>query len=177
MRFRSLPRGANVMNCHYVFTVKRHANGTVEKFKARLVADGNTQRFGVDFDRIFSTVVKISTIRLVLAVAAAFDYNLTSTDIRQAYLQAELSEDLFMRMPPGLPTRDDEGNLLVVKLRRSLYGLRQAGAEWWRLLTSFLVDEWGFVQSTIDVCLYLHLLVWLLHFVGPCVGGRHGHCG
>ena len=82
----SMPPGSNLMHCHYVFTVKRKADGSIEKFKARLVADGNTQKHGVDFDRIFSTVVKTTTIRLVLAIAAARDYNLTSIDIRQAYL-------------------------------------------------------------------------------------------
>ena len=65
------------MNCHYVFDVKRLRDATVEKFKARLVADGNTQKFGVDYDRIFATVIKSSTIRLLLIIAAARDYNLT----------------------------------------------------------------------------------------------------
>ena len=95
----SMPPGANLMHCHYVFAVKRKATGEVEKFKARLVADGNTQKHGVDFDRIFSTVVKTLTIRVVLIIAAAHDYNLSSIDVRQAYLQAELREDLFMRPP------------------------------------------------------------------------------
>ena len=68
----------------------------------RLVADGNTQKHGVDFNRVFATVVKALTIRLVLAIAAARDYNLTSLDIRQAYLQATIDEDLYMRVPPGI---------------------------------------------------------------------------
>ena len=63
--------------------------------KARLVADGNTQKFGVDYDRIFATVIKSTTIRLVLILAAARDYNLTQIDIRQAYLQAKLHEKLM----------------------------------------------------------------------------------
>ena len=100
-----------------------------------------------------TTIVKISTIRLVLAIAAARDYNATSIDIKQAYLQAELSEDLDMAMPPGLPNTDDKGNKLIVKLRKSLYGLKQAGREWGQLLTSFMTS-WGFKQSVIDVCPY-----------------------
>ena len=75
-----------------MLNVKRLKDGSVDKFKARLVADGNTQKYGVDFDRIFSTVVKTSTIRLVLVVAAARDYNLSQIDTRQAYLQAEANE-------------------------------------------------------------------------------------
>ena len=78
-----------------------------------------------------ATVVKALTIRLVLAIAAARDYNLTSLDIRQAYLQATIDEDLYMRAPPGINSRGGE---LVCKLRRSLYGLKQAGREWAQLL-------------------------------------------
>jgi len=96
--------------------------GSIDKFKARLVADGNTQKHGVDFNRVFATVVKALTIRLVLAIAAARDYNLTSLDIRQAYLQATIDEDLYMRVPPGINSGNSS---LVCKLRRSLYGLKQ----------------------------------------------------
>jgi hypothetical protein len=152
------------MNCHFVFTVKRKADGSIEKFKARLVADGNTQKFGVDFDRVFATVVKTLTIRLALAIAAARDYNLTSIDIRQAYLQAELKDDLYMRLPPGLPPRPG----YVCKLKRSLYGLKQAGREWATLFAQFLT-KWGLARSTIDVCLYTYScdskILWVLIYV------------
>ena len=161
----SLPAGANVMHCHFVFAIKRKADGSIDKFKARLVADGNTQKHGVDFNRVFATVVKALTIRLVLAIAAARDYNLTSLDIRQAYLQATIDEDLYMRAPPGVNSRGGE---LVCKLRRSLYGLKQAGREWAQLLSAFLIS-WGFVRSTIDVCLYTYeksgTILWALVYV------------
>lgn len=150
-----LPAGSNLMRCHMVFTVKRLADGSIEKFKCRLVADGNTQRYGVDFNRIFSTVAKLSTLRLFLAIATARGYRLTSIDIRQAYLQADLKENLYMQMPPGLPAVDSNGNKLIVKLRKSLYGLRQAGREWADLLSDFLI-QWGFRRSSIDICLYTY---------------------
>ena len=172
MRHDDLPKDANLMSCHMVFTVKRNSDGSIEKFKCRLVANGNTQRHGVDFDRIFSTVVKVSTIRLVLAVAAARDYNLTSIDVKQAYLQAELNEDLYMTMPPGLASYDRDGHRLIVKLRKSLYGLKQAGREWGQLLTSFLVS-YGFTRSSIDVCMYTFTsgssFIWLCVWVDDCV--------
>ena len=164
----SMPRGSNLMHCHYVLTVKRKRDGSVDKFKARLVADGNTQKYGVDFDRIFSTVVKASTIRLVLVVAAANDYNLSQIDIKQAYLQAEVTENLFMRVPPGIHPFDDQGRPLVCKLKRSIYGLKQAGKEWSTLFADFIVS-WGFVRSTIDVCLFTYSsgsgLLWILVYV------------
>ena len=65
------PHGRRVMHCHFVFAIKRKADGSIDKFKARLVADGNTQKHGVDFNRVFATVVKALTIRLVLAIAAS----------------------------------------------------------------------------------------------------------
>lgn len=168
----SLKAGTNVMRCHLVFDVKRQSDGSIEKFKARLVADGNTQRHGVDFDRVFSTVAKLSTLRLLLVLAACEDYNLSSIDIRQAYLQATLSEELYMDVPPGLTNVDENGNALVVKLRRSLYGLRQAGREWHTLLASTL-REWGFVQSTIDVCMFSYSRgsskMWIVVWVDDCV--------
>ena len=102
------------------------------------MADGNTQKFGVDYDKVFSAVVKCQTIRLVLILAAQRDYNLSSIDITQAYLQAELKEDLYMRVPPGIRAFDSDGKPLVCKLNRSLYGLKQAGREWAVLFSSFL---------------------------------------
>ena len=168
-----LPEGTNLMGCHMVFTVKRLSDGAIEKFKCRLVANGNTQKEGIDFDRIFSTVVKITTIRVVLAIAAARDYNLTSIDVQQAFLQGTLEEDLYMQMPPGLPSRSPDGRRIVVKLDRSIYGLKQAGRVWWQLLTGFLL-EWGFKQSAIDVCLYTYTsptgsILWLLVWVDDTI--------
>lgn len=105
-------------------------------------------------------------------LAAMMDYNLSSIDIRQAYLQADLHEDLYMRMPPGLPDTDTEGNKLVVKLLKSLYGLKQAGREWNHLLTSELC-AWGFVQSSIDPCLFTYRsgssILWVIVWVDDCV--------
>ena len=163
-----MPPGSNLMNCHYVFTVKRKKDGSIEKFKARLVADGNTQKFGVDFDRIFASVVKTSTIRLILLLAAAHDYDLSSIDITQAYLQADLSDDLYMRPPPNIHPFDSQGRPIVCKLRRSLYGLKQAGREWAILFARFLTS-WGLVRSTIDCCLYVYPdsehILWIAVYV------------
>lgn len=155
IRLSDVPPSANIMRCHLVFDLKRNGDGSIDKFKARLVADGNTQRYGVDFDRMFSTVAKLSTLRIVFAIAAARDLNLSSIDIRQAYLQATLNEELYMHVPPGMPDADADGNKLVARLRRSLYGLKQAGREWHVLLTHTL-KSWGFTQSAIDVCLFTY---------------------
>ena len=165
----SVPKGCNIMNCHFVFDLKRNSRREIEKFKARLVADGNSQRYGVDFDRVFSTVVRLSTVRLIMVIAAAYDYNLWCVDIRQAFLQADVTHsNLYMHVPPGHPTHDAKGRRLALRLNKSLYGLKQAGREWNKLLVSRLV-EYGFTASAIDVCLFIRhrdgkllmLLVWV----------------
>ena len=167
-----MPPDANLMGCHFVFEVKRNHLGELEKFKARLVADGNSQQYGVDFDKVFSTVVRLSTVRLVLAIAAARDYNLHSVDIRQAFLQGQLTEDIYMRVPPGHPSRDAHGRPVVLKLNKSLYGLKQAGRVWNKLLVKSLL-AWGFKQSTIDICLFTlavaHSIIWLLVWVDDII--------
>ena len=148
-----MPPSANLMNSHYVFDLKTRADGSIDKFKARLVADGNTQKFGVDFDQVFATVVKLATIRMILTLAAARDYGLWQLDVRQAFLQATLTEDLYMRMPPNVSSRNAQGEEMVCKLRKTLYGLKQAAREWSTRLTSELVAL-GCIQGTIDTCLY-----------------------
>ena len=157
IRKDSVPEGANILNCHFVYALKRTASGAIAKWKARMVADGNTQRQDAgDFGpSIFSTVVKLSTVRLILALACKDDHDLSSVDVRQAYLYADVHEDLYMRMPPTMPRQDERGNDLVVKLNKSLYGLRQAAREWNKLLVNFL-RSWGFKQSTIDSCMFTY---------------------
>jgi hypothetical protein len=155
MTMDDLPAGANLMNCHCVWTVKRNSDGSVDKFKCRIVADGRSQKFGVDFDRVFATVVKLPTLRCLLAIACAKDYNLTSVDVQQAYLLSHVDKDLYMRVPPGMPRQDDKGRPIVLKILRGLYGLRQGAKLFNDLLTSFLL-KWGFKQSVIDVCLFVY---------------------
>ena len=160
----TMPEGSNLMNCHMIFSIKRDADGSIKKFKARLVADGQTQRHGVDFDRVFATVVKMSTVRFLLAVAVMNKMNLSSLDVVQAYLHAELDRPLYMRVPPGLVRTDADGNRLVCELHKSLYGLRQAAREWNTLFVTFLV-QWGFVQSAADTCLFFLVRVTLVMII------------
>ena len=111
---------------------------------------------------------RMSLAVVVFVATAANDFNLTQVDIKQAYLQATVTEDLYMRVPEGLPNRDEQGRPLVCKLQRSLYGLRQAGREWGNCLSDHLVG-YGFKRSTIDTCLYMltrgDAFIWLAVYV------------
>ena len=86
VRRSHMPPGTNLMNSHYVFDIKPRPDGSVDKFKARLVADGNTQKYGIDFEQVFATVVRMASIRIVLSVAALYDWGIWQLDIRQAFL-------------------------------------------------------------------------------------------
>ena len=150
-----MPDGSNLMNCHMIFSVKRNADGSIDKFKCRLVADGQTQRHGVDFDRVFATVVKMSTVRLLLRWQWRHDMRLTSLDVRQAYLYAELDRPLFMRVPPGLVRTDAHGNTSwSASSGKSLYGLRQAAEGVEHVVRDLSCWHGDFAQSAADTCLF-----------------------
>ena len=102
MRQQDIPAGCNLMNCHFIYDLKRNVDGSIAKFKSRLVADGNSQKEGVDFDRVFSTVIKLTTLRLLIIVATKRKLFLSSCDIRQAFLLASVERrQLGGRRPTG----------------------------------------------------------------------------
>lgn len=96
-----LPAGRKVVGCRWVFKLKRNAAGKVIKHKARLVAQGYSQRFGEDYDEVFAPVTSHTTLRMLLALASKKKMTLKHFDVKTAYLYGELDQDLFMRQPPG----------------------------------------------------------------------------
>ena len=156
VRLIDLPPGTDVMRCHCIFTVKSNKDGSIERYKARLVADGNTQTHGVNFQDIFATVVKFSTFRMALHLAAVRDYIITAIDISTAFLYGKIDNpNCYMRMPEGLPRYDADGNELVCHLRKSIYGLRQAPRIWFNHFKASLI-KFGFTQSQVDPCLFIY---------------------
>ena len=170
MLVRNIPRGARRVRCHYVFTVKTLVTGFIDRFKARLVADGNTQTYGIDYDQVFSTVVKWVTLRICLFFAAIHDFEISGIDISQAFLYGTLDKDIYMDMPQGLPRYDKDGGELCVKLLRTLYGLKQSPRAFNALLLSILL-AFGLEQSKLDPCLFTYkskdgkFILWVLIWV------------
>lgn len=162
-----LPAGREPIGCKWVFKRKEDSVGNVTRFKARLVAQGFSQRPGVDFDAVFAPVASQNTLRVLLTVAGHHRMSVHHIDVKSAYLHGRLQEDIYMQQPKGfvLPGKEK----LVCKLERSLYGLKQAAKVWNETINAIL-NELGFKQSQADPCLYVKTLksgvrVYLLIYV------------
>ena len=145
-----LPKGRRAISSKWIFKKKLDADGNVERYKSRLVARGFTQKPGIDYDETFSPVVRFESIRTVIAVAAQNGLTLHQMDVKTAFLNGELEEDIYMQQPEGFVERGKEN--LVCKLKRSLYGLKQAARCWNTALDSQLKASYW--KSLIPINLY-----------------------
>ena len=128
-----LPLGKHLVSCKWVFNIKYKADGSVERYKARLVARGFTQTYGLDYQETFAPVAKLNTVRVLLSLVVNLDWNLHQLDIKNAFLNGDLEEEVYMEIPPSLKKPSD-GNL-VCKLNKSLYGLKQSPRAWFERFT------------------------------------------
>ena len=117
------PEGVKPIGCKWIFKKKRGADGRVETYKARLVAKGYRQRYGIDYDEIFSPMTMLKSIRIMLAIAVYLDYEIWQMDVKTAFLNGKLEEEVYMIQPEGFTSPDESK---VCKLQRSIYGLKQA---------------------------------------------------
>ncbi|XP_019173195.1 PREDICTED: uncharacterized protein LOC109168598 [Ipomoea nil] len=145
--------GQNIVGCKWVFRVKRMADGSVERHKARLVVKGFNQVVGEDFFDTFSPVVKPTTVYLLLALAVSRGWTIRQLDVHNAFLNGHLAKTVYMRQPPGYV--DEQFPTHVCILQRSLYGLKQAPRAWFRRLHDYLLKI-GFRSSKTDVSLFIY---------------------
>nr|CAN83808.1 hypothetical protein VITISV_026963 [Vitis vinifera] len=147
-----LPEGKRPVGCKWIFTVKHNPDGSINRFKARLVAKGFTQSYGIDYEETFAPVAKLNSIRVLLSVAVNLDWNLHQLDVKNAFLNRELEEEVYMKIPPSMETLENSGK--VCKLRKSLYGLKQSPRAWFDRLTR-VVKKHGFIQCQADHTLFM----------------------
>lgn len=145
------PRGANTIDSMWVYKLKRDAAGNVERYKARLVVKGYRQREGIDYDEVFAPVSKYSTLRTVLSIAASLDLDLHQLDIKTAFLNGIIEEDVYVSPPPGYTLGPSTH---VCKLDKALYGLKQAPRAWHTTLSAELA-KLGFIESQADAGLFI----------------------
>ena len=168
-RLEDLPADRKPVGSRWVYAKKRNEFGEVIKYKARLVAQGFSQKPGIDYsnDGTFAPVMRFETLRTLLAYSAVHNLKLRQFDVKSAYLHGQLNETIYMSQPPGYNDGSGRSCLLI----RSLYGLKQAGNVWNQELNRVL-EEIGFVQLKTDYCCYIRrrgddftvLLVWVDDF-------------
>jgi hypothetical protein len=163
-----LPKGKRAIGCKWVY---RKKEGVTEKdgyrYKARLVAKGYSQKEGVDYNEVFSPVVRHTSIRVLLAMVARFNLELEQLDVKTAFLHGNLEEQIYMEQPEGFRELGKEG--YVCKLKKSLYGLKQSPRQWYKRFDSFMLSI-EFTRCEYDSCVYFKVLadgsyIYLLLYV------------
>lgn len=166
-KITQLPPGKKTVGGRWVYSLKSDADGS-EKYKARYVAKGYSQKEGIDYEETFSPTADMTTVRVVMQKAVHADLVLHQMDVKTAYLHAAIDREIYLEQPEGYVEVSKTGEKLVCKLQKSLYGLKQSGRNWYALLHAYLTEN-GFEQNPADNCQYTRekqnekiiLIVWV----------------
>ena len=147
-----LSDGIKSIGCKWVFKMKKDSLGNIERHKARLVAKGFNQRERINYTETFSPVSKKYSLRIIMALVAHFDFDLHQMDVKTTFLNGNLEEEVYMKQPEGLSS--SEGEHLVCKLKKSIYGIKQASCQWY-LKFHEVIASFDFEENIMDQCIYL----------------------
>ena len=145
------PKNIKPVGCKWVYKRKRGIHGKVETFKARLVAKGYTQKEGIDYEETFSLVAMLKFIIILLSMAAHYDYKIWQMDVKTAFLNGNLDEEIYMMQPKGFIAKNQEH--MVCKLKMSIYGLKPASRSW-NIIFDQAIKSFGFEQNLDEPCVY-----------------------
>ena len=147
-----LPKDRKAIGSKWVFRKKLKSDGSLDKYKAWLVANGFTQVEGIDYEETFSLVVEFQSIRTLAALVARRDLELHQMDVKTAFLNGELEKEIYMKQPKGSVVQGNEDK--VYKVNRALYELKQASRQWYKKFHQ-AIGEIGFVPNKADTCFYM----------------------
>lgn len=147
-----LPPKRQAIKNKWIFKRKYDADGSIDKYKARLVAKGYTQKQNIDFKETFAPVTKMSTIRLLLSIAAEYDLEVEQMDVKTAFLNGELKEEIYMEQPNGFEDKNHPDKVCLLK--KAIYGLKQAPKCWYEKFSEHLI-KLGFKQCQSDQTVYI----------------------
>ena len=165
------PKGEPVVGGKWVFNLKLDKEGEISKYKARYVAQGFSQVYGRDYFETFAPTARLTSIRLLMQFTVQYDLIIHQMDVKTAYLNANIDCDIYLQQPKGF----EQGENKVCHLNKSIYGLKQSGKLWNKLIHAFLTDN-SFQRSSVDHCLYykkdtnvcIYILIWVDDIVIAC---------
>ncbi|CAM8880685.1 unnamed protein product [Rhodiola kirilowii] len=146
-----LPPGHKALGNKWIFRKKMKVDGTIDKLKARLVIQGFRQKYGMDYFDTYAPLARISTIRLLIALASIHKLLVHQMDVKTAFLNGDLEEEIYMKQPEGFVVTEQEHK--VCKLVKSLYGLKQAPMQWHQKFDEVVLSN-GFILNQSDKCVY-----------------------
>ena len=148
----TLPEGKKPIGVKWVYKTKYNPNGEVDRFKARLVAKGYKQKPGIDYFEVFAPVARMDTVRMILSLASQNQWKIFQMDVKSAFLNGVLEEEVYIEQPPGYLQQGEEDK--VYKLKKALYGLKQAPRAWYTRIDTYFINN-GFHRSPYEHALYV----------------------
>jgi hypothetical protein len=149
------PKEKTVVSSKWIYKTKHSADGSIEKYKARFVARGFSQKEGIDYEETFAPVARYTSIRAILAIAAVMKWKVHQMDVKTTFLNGVIEEEVYVEQPQGFETHDSQTH--VCRLKKALYGLKQAPRAWYGRIDSFLMSL-GFTKSKADSNLYFKVV-------------------
>jgi hypothetical protein len=147
-----LPGNKVLIGCKWLYKTKFNVDGSVDKYKARIVANGYSQKEGIDYEDTFSHVAKLNTIRVMISLATQHNWKIHQSDVKSAFMNGDLKEEVHLVQPEGFIKKGQED--LVCNLKKTLYGLKQTPISWNINIDSFFAHK-GFVKIKNDPNLYV----------------------